>query len=75
MNVSKFIFLFYIGIYIDVLVYFIKDGKIIDKFFLEYLIGEVKVFEVYEDDKIIREFFESKNIDLEDRIFFKIKNF
>ncbi|AEM73007.1 cyclase family protein [Caldicellulosiruptor acetigenus] len=73
-NVSKLILSSHTGTHIDAPAHFIKDGKTIDKLPLEYLIGEVKVIEVYEDDKITREFLESKNIDLEDRIFFKTKN-
>lgn len=73
-NVSKLILSSHTGTHIDAPSHFIKDGKTVDQIPLEYLIGEVKVFEVYEDNKITREFLESKNIEYGDRIFFKTKN-
>jgi len=73
-NVSKLILSSHTGTHIDAPVHFIKDSRTVDQIPLEYLIGEVKVFEVYEDDKITREFLESKDIEFEDRIFFKTKN-
>lgn len=73
-NVSKLTLSSHTGTHIDAPAHFIKDGKTIDQIPLEYLIGEVKVFEVYDDDSITKEFLESKNIEYGDRIFFKTKN-
>ncbi|WPX09346.1 cyclase family protein [Anaerocellum danielii] len=73
-NVSKLILSSHTGTHIDAPAHFIKDGKTVDQIPLEYLIGEVKVFDVCEDDKLTREFLESRDIELEDRIFFKTKN-
>ncbi|BCS81915.1 cyclase family protein [Anaerocellum diazotrophicum] len=73
-NVSKLILSSHTGTHIDAPAHFIKDGRTVDQIPLEYLIGEVKVFEVYDNDSITREFLESKDIDYGDRIFFKTKN-
>ncbi|ADQ04021.1 Arylformamidase [Caldicellulosiruptor owensensis OL] len=73
-NVSKLILSSHTGTHIDAPAHFIKNGNTVDKIPLERLIGKVRVLDVGEEDSITKKFLESKNIQYNERIFFKTKN-
>uniref|UniRef100_A0A7C5Z1N2 Kynurenine formamidase n=1 Tax=Caldicellulosiruptor owensensis TaxID=55205 RepID=A0A7C5Z1N2_9FIRM len=73
-NVSKLILSSHTGTHIDAPAHFIKNGNTVDKIPLERLIGKVRVLDVGEEDSITKKFLESKDIQYNERIFFKTKN-
>jgi len=73
-NVSKIILSSHTGTHIDAPAHFIKNGNTIDKIPLERLIGKVRVLDVGKEDSITKKFLESKDIQYNERIFFKTKN-
>jgi len=73
-NVSKLILSSHTGTHIDAPAHFIKNSNTIDKIPLERLIGKVRVLDVGEEDSITKKFLESKDIQYNERIFFKTKN-
>lgn len=73
-NVSKLILSSHTGTHIDAPAHFIKNGNTIDKVPLERLTGKVRVLDVGGEDSITKKFLESKDIQYNERIFFKTKN-